>query len=430
MTAVQNTAESHSSTEETTASGGSTSGQSQAWWRTKRQEQRERRQGRGRINRFGSAFANHGVPLLAILLLIAVLFILYLWHGFVVIIRAGEAGALYRPFGGGTVTDYVYPEGLHILKPWNSMHIYNTRIQTVLHQFDVLTNKGLTISLTLAIRYHPEREMVGLLHQKVGPDYVQTIVVPQVESVLRRNIGKHDPEDIYTNKEGILTDIIVKAIEEAGQKFVYIDDIIIRTVALPEQIRKAIKEKLVHQQRWYAYEYILAAERQEAERKRIESQGIRDYQATINETLTSDLILWQGIEATRLLAGSENAKIVVIGAGDKGLPVILGADAFQPQGSGSAGSTVTPKGTGSDTRSLSLLPPGAQPGSTYPHALPPSSLPSQSSAGATPSTDDRNGVTTAQTRPSASSSQTTGAKPIPEQVIPSNPTAKPAEAVQ
>ncbi|MBI1209817.1 MAG: prohibitin family protein [Azospirillum sp.] len=268
---------------------------------------------------FGTA-----APYLTFALLVMLLVVLYFWSGIVVVIHSGEAGALYRLFLGGTVTDYVYPEGIHIVWPWNRMYIYNVRVQTVMHEFSVLTNKGLPIRLKLAIRYHPEYEMVAILHKRVGPDYVNTIVVPQIESVLRRNIGKHDPEDIYTNKEGILTDIIVKAIEEAGQKFVFIDDIIIRTVDLPDDVKHAIEEKLVHQQRFQAYEFRLAAERQEAERKRIEAQGIRDYQATIAETLTDKILKWQGIHATEEIANSNNAKVVVVGNGDKGLPIILG----------------------------------------------------------------------------------------------------------
>ncbi|NJL72145.1 MAG: prohibitin family protein [Candidatus Competibacteraceae bacterium] len=264
------------------------------------------------------------LPFVSVAVLVTVLVIMYFWNTVVVVVKSGEAGALYRMFQGGTVTDYVYPEGLHILWPWNRMHIYDTRVQTAYHAFEVLTNKGLPITLKLAIRYQPEYEMVALLHQRVGPDYVQKIVVPQIESVLRRNIGKNDPEDIYTNKEGILTDIIVKAIEEAGQKFVYIDDIIIRTVELPQDIKDAIEEKLVHQQQWQAYEFRLAAERQEAERKRIEAQGISDYQETVAKTLSPDLLRWQGILATEQLAGSANAKVVVIGNGEKGLPIILG----------------------------------------------------------------------------------------------------------
>jgi len=268
--------------------------------------------------------ASGALPYVSVAVLTTVLVVMYFWDTVVVVIRSGEAGALYRMFQGGTVTDYVYPEGIHILWPWNRMHIYDTRVQTAYHAFDVLTNKGLPITLKLAIRYQPEYEMVALLHQRVGPDYVQKIVVPQIESVLRRNIGKNDPEDIYTNKEGILTDIIVKAIEEAGQKFVYIDDIIIRTVELPQDIKDAIEDKLVYQQQWQAYEFRLAAERQEAERKRIEAQGIRDYQSTVAETLSPDLLRWQGILATEELAASSNAKVVVIGNGEKGLPIILG----------------------------------------------------------------------------------------------------------
>ncbi len=173
------------------------------------------------------------LPLIAIVMLVTLVAGLALWERVIRQVDSGAAGVLYRRFGGGTVTDRVFGEGVHVLWPWNRLAIYNTRVQTVLHTLEVLTNKGLPIHLRLAIRYHPEKEMVGLLHKSVGPDYVQTIVVPQVESVLRREIGKQNPEDIYTNKEGVLTDIILTAIEEAGPKFVFIDDIIIRTVRLP-----------------------------------------------------------------------------------------------------------------------------------------------------------------------------------------------------
>lgn len=277
-----------------------------------------------RARRLFARLAGLVAPWAAIAGLITLLTLLYFWNGIIVVIRSGEAGVLYRLFQGGTVTDYVYPEGIYVLFPWNAMAIYNIRVQMAPHEFTVLTNKGLPIKLKLAIRYHPEYEMVAILHKRVGPDYIHTIVIPQVESVLRRNIGKHDPEDIYTNKEGILTDIIVKAIDEAGQKFVFIDDIIIRTVELPEDVKHAIDEKLVDQQRFQAYEFRLAAERQEAERKKIEAQGIRDQQSIVAETLTPDILRWKAIRATEALAGSQNAKVVVIGNGDKGLPVILG----------------------------------------------------------------------------------------------------------
>lgn len=265
----------------------------------------------------------HGHYLLLALLIIA-LVSFYYFRTIFVVIQPGEAGVLYRLFQGGTVTDRVFGEGLHVVQPWNKMYVYNVRIQTVKRDLAVLTNKGLPIHLALAIRYRPQRELLAVMHQEVGPKYVDTIVVPQIESVLRKNIGREDPEIVYTNEGGILNDIILLALEEASRKFVEIDDIIIRTVELPEPIRVAIEDKLVEQQREQAYEFILAREREEAERKRIESKGIRDYQATVSETLSDQLIRWQGVEATRELALSENAKTVIIGAGDEGLPVILG----------------------------------------------------------------------------------------------------------
>jgi regulator of protease activity HflC (stomatin/prohibitin superfamily) len=248
-----------------------------------------------------------------IIALIVALITVYFWQRVIHIIPSGHAGVLYRTFRNGTETDYVYPEGLHIFFPWDRLYEYDTKVQVVLSDITVLTNKGLPIELKLAIRYHPEYDMVGLLHQKVGPDYVQKIVLPQVESVLRRSIGTQEPEAIYTNKEGVLTSIITKAIEETSEKYVTIDDIIIREVMLPELVRKAITDKLVFQQQLQAYEFRLPAEQREAERKRIEGEGVRAYQEAISKSLTQDVLRWEYIKSQYDLAASTNAKVVVMG---------------------------------------------------------------------------------------------------------------------
>ena len=150
------------------------------------------------------------------------------------------------------------------------------------------------------------------------------MILPQIESVLRRRIGQHSPEEIYTNKEGVLSNIISLAIQEVGQKFVEVDEIIIRTVELPEQVKTAIEEKLVYEQQHLAYQFRLDREEQEAERKRIEALGIMVYQDIISSTLDEKLLRWQGIQATLEIAKSDNSKVVVIGAGEQGLPIILG----------------------------------------------------------------------------------------------------------
>ncbi|GAB6040675.1 prohibitin family protein [Endothiovibrio diazotrophicus] len=257
-------------------------------------------------------------------LIIFLLVFIFYFKSILVIVGPGEGAVLYRLFFGGTVTDQVFGEGLHFVAPWNRMYVYNTRIQTKRHEFRILTNRGLPITLTLAVRYRPQYDMLGVMHQQVGQYYVDTIVIPQIESVLRKNIGKQDPEVVYSNKGGILNDIILRAIEEVSRKFVVIDDIIIRTVELPEDVRGAIEEKLVEEQKELAYEFKLKRARQEAARKKIEAEGIRDYQKTIAETLDDKQLRWKGIEATRELSTSENAKVVVIGAGEDGLPIILG----------------------------------------------------------------------------------------------------------
>ncbi len=256
-------------------------------------------------------------------LILSFLFVFF-WNRIVITIDSGQGGVLYKRLFVGTVTDYVYPERVHLIFPWDSMHIYNVRIQTQLHEFTVLTNKGLPIQLSLAIRFRPEYEMLGVLHQQVGPDYVEKIIVPQIESVLRKNIGRLDPEQVYTNEDGVLTKIIRLAIEEAGRKYVYIDDIIIRHVELPALVKTAIEDKLVEEQQHQKYVHILLREKEEAKRKKIEAEGIREYQEIISETLSENLLLWQGVQATLDLAKSDNAKTVVIGSGENGLPIILG----------------------------------------------------------------------------------------------------------
>ena len=264
------------------------------------------------------------LPYLITLVLVLTLLILYFWNRIFVVIGPGQAGALYRPLTSGTVTDYVYPEGLQVLFPLNTMTIYDTRVQVIQHDLTVLTNRGLPITLKLAIRFRPIYELVGVLHQQVGVDYPKKIILPQIESVLRRRIGQHSPEEIYTNKEGVLSNIIALAIEEVGQKFVEVDEIIIRTVELPKPVRTAIEEKLIYEQRHLAYKFRLEQEKQEAERKRIEALGIMVYQDIISSTLDENLLRWQGIQATLEIAKSENSKVVVIGSGEQGLPIILG----------------------------------------------------------------------------------------------------------
>lgn len=268
---------------------------------------------------------HNSLPYFSVFLLVFVMSIAFFWPQIVITINSGEGGVLYRRFFG-TVTDKVYTGGIHVIYPWDTMYIYNGRIQTVLHDFDVLTNQGLPIHLSLAIRFRPEYEMLGLLHQQVGPDYINTIITPQVESVLRKRLSPYNPEDIYMNKDNILTQVVIEAMEELGQKYITANDVIIREIHLPKTILEAIEAKLTEEQREQAYAYRLKREEKEAQRKRLEAEGIKDYQNTVSKTLSDKLLKWQGIQATVELAKSNNTKIVVIGGGNTGMPLILNSE--------------------------------------------------------------------------------------------------------
>ncbi len=218
------------------------------------------------------------------------------------------------------------------------------------------------LHLELAIRFRPEYSLLGMLHENVGPDYLTRVVIPQTESVLRKQLGNATAEQIYTNEGGLLTRAMLQAIEEAGRNFIEVEDIIIRSIRLPDSVRQAIEDKLKQKQLFASYQYRRETAVKEAERKRIEAAGIGDYQAIVDETLTDRLLVHQGIEATRTLAESDNEKILVVGAGssDVALPIFLG-NVATGQGTPDVAASDTEMQSGSSKGVDSGLQPGEQP---------------------------------------------------------------------
>lgn len=289
-------------------------------------------------------------PLLIILFLIGALIFTFFWNRIVITIESGEAGILFRRFSG-TQIDKIYEEGLHIFSPLDTLYIYEVRKQVAYHEFDVISNKGLTVHLSLAIRFRPEYQLLGTLHQRIGPDYLNRVILPQIESVMRKSLGNYTAEQIYTNESGLLTNAILDALEEVGRNYVEVEDIIIRSISLPEKMVEAIEQKLQQEEFMKSYEFRMQTAQKEAERLQIEAGGIRDYHKIVNESLTESILRHKGIEATKELAASPNAKVVVIGSGKDGLPLILNTEsttAPPPQESANTtsgqtlGSTITP----------------------------------------------------------------------------------------
>ncbi len=240
-------------------------------------------------------------------------------------IDPGEKGVLFKRFGGGLDKDKLYSQGFHVVAPWNKMYIYDVRIKEGFDKMEVLSKNGLNIAIELSYLYQPLADQIGYLHDEIGPEYLNRILLPQVRSATREVIGKYLPEELYsTQREAIQDEIFEETKASVSSKHVHLDAILIREVQLPETLRAAIERKLKEEQASLEYEYKLTRQQQEAERLLIEAQAKAEANRILSSSLTDRILQDKGIEATLELANSPNSKIVVIGSGDDGLPLILG----------------------------------------------------------------------------------------------------------
>ena len=235
-------------------------------------------------------------------------------------IKAGERGVRWSMFGGGTVLDRDYPEGLRVISPWDRMYIYDVRVQEVRGSVVVLSSNGLPITVTYSGRFRPDLQTLPYLHQTYGPNYVESLLRPEIISALREVIGNYRPETIYSRSEhGLIDETFQSLAAQLTNRYVVVQTVIIEGLRLTTELEGAINQKLVDEQNALAYEFRLDRERSEAHRKTIEAGGIEEF-----ERISKISILkWRGIEATEALAKSPNAKIIVIGPGENQLPVLL-----------------------------------------------------------------------------------------------------------
>ncbi len=267
----------------------------------------------------------HILSLISLGLLLC-LIIAFFYDRSVISIHSGEFGVLWRRLGAGTVIDRVYGEGMHVILPINKMYIYTIRKQQITESIDVLTFDGLTVRVKYSARYYLDKDTLPMLHQRVGPDFVNVVVRPEVRSVVRTLFGQFKPEDIYTSQLAIQVRVSELSKTRLASRFVTLDDVPIESITLPQKISEAIEAKMAQQQREGEYVYRLSIAKKEAQRLEIEAKGAQFYNDTVNSSLTPSVLKWHGIQATQELAKSPNAKTVVIGAGDSGLPLILGKD--------------------------------------------------------------------------------------------------------
>jgi regulator of protease activity HflC (stomatin/prohibitin superfamily) len=252
---------------------------------------------------------------------------LLLWHTFFVMVPAGSVGVLFRLFGDGTETRFHYTEGLAVKWPWDSIHLYDMRTQARDWHASVLTYNGLTVQVDYTELFRPEPNEIGMLHKDFGPDYYERMIQPLTVQALRSTISEFNPHQLYTTDVFALSQRVLEMVlANVSRTHVEIEGIVVRRVELPDELVKAIDEKLRQQQLAQAYEYRIVSAQREAERKRIEAIGIRNFYSIVSDSLTPSLLTWRGIEATTDLARSPNSKVVIVGGGKDQLPLILGSD--------------------------------------------------------------------------------------------------------
>jgi regulator of protease activity HflC (stomatin/prohibitin superfamily) len=294
-------------------------------------------------------FVERRLPSIVIYLMVATLVAVVLYPHVVVTVPSGEVGVLWRRFGNGTVLDprQLKDEGIHFLLPWNELFLYDLRIQSLTETYNAISSDGVSLTATINIRFRLKRDAIPTLHQVIGPNYTK-LLGPEIASQMREVIAQFTAEQVYsTARQEIQEKIRERTVERLGSKMmeregeesynvamrdtIILYDTLLYGIELPALVVTAINRKT--EQYYIAEEYKFRVEREkrESERKKIEAEGIREFQQIVSQGISDSYLRWRGIEATLQLSQSTNSKVVVIGNAKDGLPIILGnADAVVP----------------------------------------------------------------------------------------------------
>ncbi|HEX7078541.1 MAG TPA: prohibitin family protein [Candidatus Eisenbacteria bacterium] len=225
----------------------------------------------------------------------------------------------------GKVHDETWGPGLHAWAPWLGVHRINCRTQQIEERTSTPTSQGLLVGLDVSVVYHAEPTMAKEVFSRYGgvEGVVQTVLVPEFRSVIRDVTAGFDAVDLYSSRRSEISTQMLSDIQARMKgRGIAVEAMLLRNIQLPEQISRAVEAKLAADQQAQQMEFVLRKEQKEAERKRIEAQGIADFQRIVTAGISPALLTWKGIEATEHLATSPNSKVIVVGGKD-GLPVIL-----------------------------------------------------------------------------------------------------------
>jgi prohibitin 1 len=225
----------------------------------------------------------------------------------------------------GIVQSGTLPPGINLVNPLATVHKFSTQTMEHKESMQVLSREGLTIGLELSVLYRLHPDSVARVYQTIsGGDYEEIVLIPQFRSISRAVTASFQASALYsTERERLAVMVQEELARTVGPRGIIIESVPLRNVALPTQLTEAIEQKQRADQEAQRMEFVLLKEKQEADRKRIEARGIADFQNIVAQGISDQLLRWKGVEATEKLAASPNTKIVIVGSGKDGLPVIL-----------------------------------------------------------------------------------------------------------
>jgi len=254
------------------------------------------------------------------MILLLILLAIFVWAS-IAYVPAGHVGVLTL---FGRVTGDVLSEGTHFVNPFKANNVMSIRTQELKETASVPSDEGLVMTLDTSLLFRLNPEKAAEVFQKIGPNYVEIVVEPTLRASIRSVTASHNANALYTGGREQVADQIYKELtSQLGGKGIEVQSILLRDIQLPAMLKSSIEAKQQAEQEALRMQFVLQKEKQEADRKRIEAQGIHDFQQTVAQGISQQLLEWKGIEATERLANSSNAKVVLIGNTKNGLPLIL-----------------------------------------------------------------------------------------------------------
>jgi regulator of protease activity HflC (stomatin/prohibitin superfamily) len=259
-----------------------------------------------------------------VLIIIAVIGI-FLFSKSTITIGPGEGGVIFESLGSGIDTEKTYGEGFDIMLPWNKMIVRKVRQQSISDEMNVLSVNGLEVKVNGTIWYEPEFSNLGKLIKTKGEDYERELLDPAINAAARSVVGRYTPEQLYSSKRDVIEQEILDEVQKVlKDQFLLVTRVLVEDVKLPATIRTAIETKLKQEQESLEYEFRISKAQKEAKRQKIDAEGKAIANKILSASLTDKILQEKGIEATLELAKSPNSKVVVIGSGKSGMPIILG----------------------------------------------------------------------------------------------------------